>query len=335
MAGIITVTPEINGQVASSSKSYCYLYEPLRVQISESDSTATKVYIDVWLYDLDGTPYSAESQYAVFDIAGGNPITIDLMKIAQQLTDSNIYKFSQTSEINPFSILATYWFEFRIYTDKTSTPISVKKIPIVGLRNFDQFVANVVYNTAPMDEFEYYGLNRTELEQRWEGLTSIRTTLIDPTIDDIQPTITEVTSVSPEKTPCGGSLIWKSRFGGWMFWGMDLKKETINHNYQNALSVGVFESTLETAGNPYVPVDYGRVSTSYSYSLKALSLSQDELLAVSGIGASPAIYYQKQGSSQLELMRMTSFNAPIDSLANGGDFSVSLKSIPKLIQNTI
>jgi len=108
----------------------------------------------------------------------------------------------------------------------------------------------------------------------------------------------------------------------------------VDSNYTGKLDVGMFESTSPVYGNAYVPVDYTGLDMSYSLSLKSLSLSSDELKAVSGIALSPAIYYVSDFSGKLELMRLSSSTAPIGNIANGGDFSVSLKSISNTSQKT-
>ena len=121
---------------------------------------------------------------------------------------------------------------------------------------------------------------------------------------------------------------FKSKLGAWVSWGMNLASVTKSHNYNGNISIGMFESTLyEGGGNPYIPVDYTGSSTSFSISLKSLSLSAEMLTCLSEINGTPAIYYQPTPTSRLELMRLTSASAPIKSLIQGGDFTVSLKRI--------
>jgi hypothetical protein len=55
---------------------------------------------------------------------------------------------------------------------------------------------------------------------------------------------------------------------------------------------------------------------------------------VQSIIASPAVYYMRDQGEELELMRLTSANAPLDNKANGGDFTVSLSSISTTMQKT-
>lgn len=131
---------------------------------------------------------------------------------------------------------------------------------------------------------------------------------------------------------CGGYLIWKSRLGGWMSWAFDIKTENENGDYQGTLESGYFESTLDINGSPFVPVNYTRVGITYTKNLKSLSLSSNELDAVRGIAGSMAVYFVKEDGG-MELMRVSSSTVPKSNLSNGGDFSVTLKSISNLNLN--
>ena len=334
----ITVTPQIAGQVASSTYTYCYLYEPLRVFIEESDLSATKIYIDITPYSTgSGVPGTTLVKYAEYDINPGVGLTVDLMKITQQINDANAYKFASVDDIatgiNGYkSVITDFKYNYAIYSDITVTATNVKKLPIIGNRDLEQFVPAVTA-ASPVNEFEYYNLDIAELESRWSGVSLLQTSFTDPTLSNARPTLTKVTNSGD--SPCGGFVIWKSRFGGWMFWGFKIQTRTFAKNYEKRLSTEMFESTLDSVGDPYVPVNYTGINTSYGRTLKALGLSSDELLAVSGIHASPAVYYQRPGTTELELMRMTSFSAPISTLASGGDFSITLRSISKLNQLTM
>ena len=192
-------------------------------------------------------------------------------------------------------------------------------MPLLGGRILKQFSAEVDEST-PINEFEYYGLDISELENRWTNNWLVRSVLIDPALQNAKPTMSSYTGTGD--AACIGFLIWKSRFGGWMFWGFDIQKINYDKRYEGRLEVGMFESTADSGGIPYVPVDYTGISTSYSLTMKSLGLSSEELLAVAGIEFSPAVYYSEVGSTKLELMRLTSASAPIDNLAHGGDFSV-------------
>jgi hypothetical protein len=119
-----------------------------------------------------------------------------------------------------------------------------------------------------------------------------------------------------------------------MFWGFDIEERSSSNSYEGKLEISLFESTKPIDGEPYIPVDYISVSSSYTVTLKSLGLKKLELLAVSGIDFSPCIYYAADDSGKLELMRLSSSTAPYKNLANGGDFSVSLKSISNNSQKT-
>ena len=58
-------------------------------------------------------------------------------------------------------------------------------------------------------------------------------------------------------------------------------------------------------------------------------------MAVNGIQFSPAIYFQENGSDRIELMKLTSASVPLDSMAQGGDFEITLSNVSTVTQNTI
>ena len=333
----ITVTPKILGQTANSTNSYCYLYEPLRVFIEEDDITATKLTIDIQLIDTDiEAVIETLSAYVEADILPNVGTSIDLMQVVRQINDANIWKFASVNQLSSATgwktVLGQYRYKFLISTDITTVPVEVYKTPISGGRDYEQFLP-AVDETSPTNEFQYLGLNETELQTRFSGVTFITIDLSAPSSTlSIKPTITKITNSG---TPlCGGFLIWKSRFGGWMFWGFDFQTETKSKNYTGNLTVDMYEDTLDKNGETFVPVNYTQISTSYSRTLKALNLTSNELRAVAGIDSSPAVYYRHL-DGRLELMRVTSANAPISTLANGGDFTVSLSSISRTSQLTI
>lgn len=440
----VTITPEITGQVANATFSYCYIFEPLRIYVSESTSTATKIFVDLEIIDIgSNTIINSFSRYAEFDLSQSLNISFDLMEIAKQHRDSNVYKNANvddfSSTIGRWSVVSRYKYNFKIYSDVNALEVLIKKIPIIGVREFSQFTP-AVDETIPINEFEYYGLDPLVYEQRWRNIWLPRVTLVPPTTVNANPIITKiigggtvnvdtifiqantdeagslgvtldgqfvvstsfeigvtianlaialrdeinnasipftatstattVTITADSKravvlttmqqiasnyignippiftntivgiddgiTPCGEAfLIWKSRFGGWMWWGFDMKKKDLNHSYGGRLQVGMFESTADFNGDPFIPVDYTEISTSYTMTLKALALNSTEMLAVSGIKASAAIYYLEPGSQNLELMRLQSADTPWSVLAHGGDFSVSLRSISTTKQTTI
>lgn len=330
----ITLDTQILNQQATPTATYCYLYEPLRIVLSESDLTAQKFYIDLEIIDTANSTVVIETlvKYGDFDINPGKSLSIDLMKLVRQHHDAQVYNFSHIDEIvssGYSSIVSKYRYNFLIYSDITFTPISVKKIPVIGGRAFKDFSPTVSLS-QPLTEADDLGV---DLNNRWIGYPFLETALSDPALQNATPSITKTTPAQGN-FPCGGYLIWKSRLGGWMAWGFRIKIQNSKHKYSDNLQVGMFESTAEIGGSPYIPVDYTGIRTSYSINLKALSLTKEELEAVDGINSSPAVYYMKDSSGSLELMRMTSASVPLNNLANGGDFSVSLDSISTSEQKT-
>lgn len=344
----ITVVSEILGQNLSDF-SYCYLYEPLRVKIVEADILATKIYIDVRLTNTenDTIPTTLLEKYVTYDIINASPISIDLMAITRQIHESGVYKMADKDDFfaNAFSFETTvskFKYTFNVYSDTASPTIILSKLPIIGGRIFEQFTADVP-NDQALTEFEYYGIDTLEEATLYKDVFTITTTLIDPpTSENADPTIVGTLSnnVAGCKSP-EGFLIWKSKFGGWMWHGFDIQTINYDSSYEGNLKVGFFESTEDEAGKSYIPVDYTKVNLSYTRNLKTLGLDSLHLKALSGIKGSPAIYYlepNKDGANttyKVELMRLASASAPINSLANGGDFSVTLKSISTIEQNTI
>jgi hypothetical protein len=129
--------------------------------------------------------------------------------------------------------------------------------------------------------------------------------------------------------PCSGGVIyWKSPRGGWEVFGMSLADEKHTHNYKGRIAVGLFETTKYSGGgSPYVSPSYTSVDQNYSVNLKVLSRSVSELEGLSEISGSPAVYFKRTDTSRLELMRVASVSAPIQTMINGGDFSTVLKRI--------
>lgn len=329
----ITIQTQIQGQQATDTATYCYLYEPLNIVIKESDATAKKLFIDLVVIETDSnTIVNTLAKYGDFDLSPNKPFTIDLMSLAQQHHDSNLYKYSRIEDLASLSgwhsVVSKYKYIFSVYTDKTTIPVKVRKLPIIGGRNFKDFSPTVQQNTH-LTEFQKYNVN---VIRRWSDFKSIVVNLADPNLNNAKPSVTVFPSRGA-KHPCGGFLIWKSRFGGWCFWGFDIKTERTSHKYSGSLDVGMFESTQQVGGNPFVESNYTGVSSTYSKTFKALSLSSNELKAVSGINSSPAIY-QVFEDGRVELMRLVSATAPIDTKSNGGDFTVSLKSISTTYQKT-
>ena len=332
----LTINPEISGQVITSACSYCYLFEPLRVSISESETTAEKIYVDLEIIDTtdDTNIVATEVEYGVFDTYSGNVLSIDLMEIARQYHDSKVYIYSSIDDITDttkgwHSVVSKYKYNFKIYSDVTATQTEICKLPIIGGRLFKDFSPGVD-QTQSLTRADELGV---DLSGRWDEFPFITQTLADPTATDSRPTITNTTQTTGSH-PCGGFIIFKSMKGGWSTWGLEIKVERESGSYSGNLQVGMFESTEQSNGNAYIPIDYTEINSSYSIELKSLGLLNIELDALSDIHHSPALYYMADKDSSLELMRKASADTPKSNISNGGDFSLSLSSISSMTQKT-
>ena len=357
MALPMTVAPHIAGQRVHYTTSYCYLYEPLKVRIEEATGLVpTKWYIHLEVRETADYSNIIETitNYGEFDVSNGEPLNVDLMKMARQYHDANVYKFADMDDVAGANgwkaIVSEYTYNFIFISDVTPmiddtgtswddfAHVMVSKLPIIGGRPFDEFVP-LVEDTQDLTEGEIQGINFANI---WSGWPHILQALADPTDNDARPTVLKVLggigtiddAYSQGRQPCGGYLIWKSKYGGWMQWGFDIGTESTSRAYQGNLQVGQFESTSGFNGDPYVQANYTGVQSSKTRTMKALNLTQNELRAVSGINDSPAVYYVKSETGEMELVRLTSASAPLISTANGGVFSVSIKSISQLKQQT-
>jgi len=332
----ITINPEISGQVITPACSYCYLFEPLRVVLLDDNPLSTLFFIDISIIDTTDSSVQVafESKYAIYDINSGVALSVDLMELARQYHDADVYKYQSTTEMTDSvsgwqSVVSKYKYEFRIYTDYTVAETIVTKLPIIGGRTLKNFVP-LVDESQVLTEAELYGV---QLKGRWIGYPTFDSQLALATAVDSSPIIT--TNIEDEGCAAdGGFLVFKSRFGSWMIWGMDIATESESGSYSGNISSGMFKSTEEINGSPYIGVNYTEVMSSYTISTKALSLSKEDLMAVSGIHSTPALYYKRTVTSPLELVRKTSSSTPITSLSSGGDFSVSMKSISETKQKT-
>lgn len=329
----ITVEPGISGQQVTSTATYCYLYEPLRAFITEDDAAALRIYIDLEVYDIVDTTNLLISinKFATFDINPDRGLSVDLMKLARQYHRADVYNFAGLDDIVNvgFRSVTGDLYCFKIYSDRTASPTEVRKIPIIGGRPFSEFTPFVDQNNFT-NEFQQFNV---DLTNRWRAWPVLTTNLAIPTAQDAQAIIVDNVQASG-KDVCGEFLIWKSKLGGWCFWGFDSKVERKKPKYTGDLGDEDFYGTLESLGNPYFKPNYTGITTSYSMTLKSLSLTSDELKAVSGINESPAVYIVKPQTFALELVRVSSATTPLNSQANGGDFTVSLETIGKLSQKT-
>ena len=331
----LTILPEIAGQQVNENISYCYLFEPLRVNVLE-DTPATRLYIDILLLNLS-TQEVIETlfQYVELDINPYESISFDLMEIAAQIHNSDIYKignFQNLLDSKNNMIVSEFIYQFNIYSSETLVPLIVKKLPILGCREYEQFVPEINFN-QPINEFQLYNIDEHELAEKWGGYSFLETKLANVNETNLTPTILQIDYPTPQ-IPAAGVIYWKSRFGGWMFWGFEMLEKTYTNAYEGNLNVGMFNSTQRVNGNPYVGLDYTEVTSSYNLQLKAFELTTNELMAVAGISSSTVVYYAKTNDGKLEAMRLTSATVPLKNLADGGDFSISLQSISKTKQKT-
>tara|TARA_R110002073_G_scaffold27337_1_gene88377 strand:+ start:8202 stop:9206 length:1005 start_codon:yes stop_codon:yes gene_type:complete len=324
----LTITPQISGQQADGTLSYCFLNEPLKVHITDSDITVNEIFCDVTQINNNAaTGLPTNVKYVVRDIVSLGGIVVDLMKVVKQLHDFDVYHFSDDSDLSgnagKDSVLSKYIYRFDFYTNVSSSLTTILKLPILGGRTFENFVPAVNHLTPIVELLNFdnaYLKNYTNVSYTLKDISAVGGS------DYSLTTVSSVVTQGDES--CEGRIIWKSKLGAWMYWGMNLKTSKPTGSYQGSIDNGMFESTnFSGGGNAYIPVNYTSVNSNYSISLKCLSLTALELIAVSEINGSPAVYYQKDNNSSLELMKLTSASAPIKTHINGGDFSVSLSGL--------
>lgn len=323
----LTVQNRILNQFADSTTRYFYLYEPLPVLVTETDLTARELIVNIDLKNSETNVVEETlTEYATYDINPGQPINIDLMKIVQQAHNADVWKFSSISEIlnGNDSIVSKYTYDLKFTTDSINpNEIVVSILPILGGRNFASFQP-LVSNNFPINDFEKYGI---DVSSRWKDYPTLSTQLLIPNSNTAKVNVTQNTNTEGH-CPCGGMLYWKSRLGGWMQWGFDLKTEKSSRKYTNNIEVGMFETPRNQVGvEPFIPTNYSGVTYSNSVTLKSLSIITKELRALDSISQSPVCYYLATPTSRLELVRITGSTVPLSNQANGGDFSVSFGSI--------
>ena len=341
----LTITPQISGQQANSTLSYSFLQEPLKVHITDSDADTRIIYADVTKINTDdGVVVSTDVSYVYRDVSSNGSIVIDLSKVMNQMHDYNTIKFGSITDISNGwdSVVSKYIYKFEFYSDTSpSIKTTIQKLPIIGGRSFDTFTPSVNYLTSirELSSSDLYASNKLGAYQDVNFTLKQISSVSD---DDYSPsvTITSPSSVADNTIPCEGVVYWKSKLGGWMMMGVDIKVETKSHKYNGSLSNGMFESTSYNGGGDiYIPTNYMGTSSELSLNLKTLSLDSDVLKAVSEIAGSPAVYYRRHSrvpssDDSIELMRMTSSNAPIKTHIGGGDFTIGLTRISSIEYKT-
>jgi len=327
----LQITPQISGQQADSTLSYCFLMEPLKVHITDTDANTSIIYANVTRIATDtGVEETIKENYIMRDVSSLGGVVIDLNQVIKQLHDFDTIKFGSVADLVAGweSVISKYIYKFEFCSDQAPTvKTEILKLPIIGGRRFENFVPAVNYNT-PIRELSLSELQDAKLGG-YKIVNFVLKQISAVSDDDYSPT-SGFTSVAEANNNCpkGGVIHWKSKLGGWMSWGMDLKTITKSHKYMGQLGVGMFESTnWSGGGNPFTQVDYTGSTSGETVSLKSLSRSVSELIGLSEINGTPAVYFQRTPTSKLELMRLSSASAPIKTYINGGDFSVSLKSI--------
>ena len=321
----VTIQNKITDQVIGPL-TYYYLYEPLPVRLQETDLSAKQIFIDIEIKNVD-TLVIEETlvKYGVYDINMGQPINIDLMEVLNQLHDADVWQIGDVQNIIdlPQAIVNKHAYKLKFYSDISVVTPNVSIIPIIGGRKFVDFQP-LVSNSFPLTEFEEQGIDIT---LRWSTYITIANSLTPPNSNLPKVNIGPLFNAIGED-PCAGMIYWKSKLGGWMQWGFDIKTEKKNSKTKGGFEVGMLDTLRNQVNqNPFVPTNYSSVEYSYTLTLKSLSLTQDELVAVSGLSESPVCYYLREPDGRLELRKISSVSAPLNSLANGGDFSVTLKNI--------
>ena len=159
----LTITPQISGQQANSTLSYCFINEPLKVYITDSLSTVNQIFADVTQISTStGAVVTTNIGYIVRDVVSLGGIAIDLMKVVKQLHDFDVYHFSSISDLTGTagkdSVLSKYIYKFEFYTNISATKTTILKLPILGGRTFENFVPTVDNNT-PITELSNFAQN--------------------------------------------------------------------------------------------------------------------------------------------------------------------------------
>ncbi len=328
----LTIESQILGQPLNG---YKYVYEPFKVAFTEDDLLATKLFLDVDIYNFNGAQDGSNlveslEEFGLFDIIEGVPLAIDICEMIAQKLRADVFKNSTVEDIVQNNVdgwgqvVANYSFKITARTD-VSSGSTFYVYPILGGRGYDGFNVLVDEN-QPLTEFQLGGI---DISERWLNYPYFTQNLSAINLSgDSSPTINS-TIATNGKEPKGGYVIWKSVYGGWMSWGFDISVKTKTGSYSGDLASGVFNSTKTVGGNPYIKPNYTKVETAHSVNLKSFDVENDELKAISGIAYSPAVYYMETPNSRLELMRVSTVSAPLSSNTDGDDFSLTLSSISK------
>ena len=330
----LSIQNRILNQLVSDTARYFYMYEPIPILVTETDLTAKVLSVDLVVKNVDdNTVIETLTDYAVYDINPGQPINLDIIEIIQQRHNADIWKVGHINDIaSQLKLVASeYAYDLVFNVDiGTSNSVTLSVVPIIGGRDFENFEP-LVSNTFPLNDFQKFGI---DISSRWGNYPIIDTSLTDPN-SNLQKVSMTIQSNSGLKEPCGGMLYWKSRLGGWMQWGFDIKTTSKKVRHRGSIETGMFVARRNVINaRPYIETDYTGVDYSGTVTLKSLSLTQDELRAVDSINESPICYYMSTPNGKLELMKMNAATVPINNLANGGDFQVSLGSISRTDFNT-
>lgn len=313
----IAITPEITGNSVDSTKRYKYIFEPLRVQISEAGSLYTVM--DIELRSLvNGSLITTYNEYVFSELSVAGTTIIDLNKVARNFMVGELYKIGATSNITHIHTIPGFYLVFKVKTNKTTTPVQLMVVPLIGGRSYRNFTPSVT-ESSPLTEWEVLGITQPD----FKGYPKVAVSLKNPTLSNIVPTVA-ISTPTTGRDICGGYLIWKSTYGGWMSYGFEIGNEVENVSHQGEIDVGLFDVVN---GNPYIQANYTGIESSMNVTLKSIGVSRLEAEALKSLNHAPVVYYMKDKTSPLELMRVSSVSIPISNLMNGSDVTVSLNSI--------
>jgi len=225
---MLTIQNKINDDdrldeaIADGIRLYFYINEPLYIKIIEDDSTQTSLNVDINVYDTSDESFvTSYTSYAIYDLITRNSetyVSIDLMALIRQIHDANVYKYASlddfTADGGYASIVSKYKYDIFFTASDT---ITVKLLPLIGGRQFEQIEKYYSGYPFSLTEFEYYGLNdislpvgdfdnsfsddfgnsdieKTEYERRWNGVSFPRVSLQNSYDTNSTPSITILTN---------------------------------------------------------------------------------------------------------------------------------------------